>query len=149
MMDSSDDLLTVAEVARYLGVTSHTVYRWIKQGRLAATRYSPKVIRVRRSDLAPIRAPSFSVRETRATYGAPSSLVADHPGPEGDDLRRSLESYRKLVTRLENRRRAKGEPPKGSPQALLRHAGIIREEDGEGMLKAIMEARHNAPIDID
>ena len=149
MMDSSDELLTVAEVARYLGVTPHTVYRWISQGRLPATRYSPKVIRVRKRDIVAVRPHSTGVKEPRAAYRARSSLIATDLERESDDVRRSLENYRKLVSTLENRRRAKDEPPKGSPQALLRHAGIIGEEEGEDMLKAIMEARHTAPIDVD
>jgi len=34
----------------------------------------------------------------------------------------------------------KGEPRKGSPAALLRHAGSLSDEDVEVMMKAIREA---------
>ena len=42
--------MTPAETARYLGVPSPTVYRWIREGRLAATRVSPRRLRISRDD---------------------------------------------------------------------------------------------------
>jgi len=51
MLDTKDELLTVAEAAKLLKVTPHTIYRWVSQGRLRAVRYSRRVLRVRRRDL--------------------------------------------------------------------------------------------------
>jgi excisionase family DNA binding protein len=51
MVQLKDELLTVAEAAKLLKVTRHTIYRWITEGRLPAARYSRRVIRLRREDL--------------------------------------------------------------------------------------------------
>jgi len=52
MVRLEDELLTVAEAAALLKVTRHTIYRWITEGRLPAVRYSRRVLRLRREDLA-------------------------------------------------------------------------------------------------
>jgi excisionase family DNA binding protein len=52
MVQLDDELLTVAEAAKLLKVTRHTIYRWVAEGRLPAVRYSPRVLRLRREDLA-------------------------------------------------------------------------------------------------
>ncbi len=51
MVQLEDELLTVAEAAKLLKVTRHTLYRWIAEGRLPAVRHSRRVIRLRRKDL--------------------------------------------------------------------------------------------------
>jgi len=128
-------LLTVAEAAEYLRVTRHTVYRWIAQGRLRAVRYSPRVLRLRRSDLEQHGVASRSaVGETRAVY-SPGRQVSDEE--EQQEVRRLLERYRELS----NRPRQPGEPPKGSAEALLRHVGVISEETGEELRRVIREAK--------
>jgi len=140
-MDSSDQLLTVAEVARYLGVTSHTVYRWISQGRLPAIRYSPKVIRVRRRDLAflePARTPAIA--EAKVAYEANSRLSK----AEERDLRRFrrlLKKYREMG----DRPRSPDEPRPGSREALLRVVGLISHEEAEELRRVIREAKTYSP----
>jgi len=52
MVELKDELLTVTEAAALLKVTRHTVYRWIAEGRLPAKRYSRRVVRLRKDDLA-------------------------------------------------------------------------------------------------
>ena len=142
MMDSSDQLLTVAEVARYLGVTPHTVYRWIKQGRLPATRYSPKVIRVRRSDVAEFarRAPG-GVAEARVLYQLGPSLGSPEYDAERKEIKRLLDHYSKLSRKP----RPKGAPRRGSPEALLEVAGILTKEEGEELRRVIREAKTYSP----
>jgi excisionase family DNA binding protein len=142
MMSSSDDLLTVAEVARYLGVTPHTVYRWISQGRLPVTRYSPKVIRVRRSHLAafaPARSPA--VAEAKGPYEASSRLSEAEVERDLRRFRRLLKKYREI----RDRPRAPGEPRPGSKEALLRHVGTISHEDAEELRRVIREAKTYSP----
>jgi len=51
VVELGDELLTVSEAAALLRVNPHTVYRWIRSGRLPAVRYSRRVVRVRREDL--------------------------------------------------------------------------------------------------
>ena len=46
----SQELLTIAEAARALGVSHLTVYRLIKRGRLRALRVGPD-FRIRRTDM--------------------------------------------------------------------------------------------------
>ena len=50
MATATDDLLTPRQIADYIGVTDTTVYRWIKNGQLAAVRIGGTV-RVKRTDL--------------------------------------------------------------------------------------------------
>ncbi len=48
---SEDDLLTIAETAHTLHVSTRTVRRYLSQGLLACTRLSARAVRVRRSAL--------------------------------------------------------------------------------------------------
>ena len=43
-MEKLSDFLTVAEVAKLLGVTRQLVYAWVSQGRMKAARYQPMMI---------------------------------------------------------------------------------------------------------
>ena len=45
------DLLTIAEAAKLLKVSTITVHRWLKGGRLPAHHLGPKTVRIRRIDL--------------------------------------------------------------------------------------------------
>ena len=141
MMDSSNDLLTVAEVARYVGVTPHTVYRWISQGRLPATRYSPKVIRVRKSDLAALApARTTAIAEARVEY-QPSSRLPPEVERDLRHFRRLLKKYREM----RDRPRSPDEPRRGSKEALLRHVGTISHEDAEELRRVIRDAKTYSP----
>ncbi len=48
----SEHYLTPKEVSSVLRVDVHTVYRWIRQGTLGATRLGRRTLRVTRDDLA-------------------------------------------------------------------------------------------------
>jgi excisionase family DNA binding protein len=48
----SEELLTIKETAELLNVSTVTIGRWLKQGRLTAYRLGPRQVRVRRADLA-------------------------------------------------------------------------------------------------
>ena len=77
-MDS--ELLTTGEVARLCGVTPDAVLKWIKKGRLAATRTPGGHYRVSRADCAAlgIGEPSASVPETGSD---------DAPNPHEHEIR--------------------------------------------------------------
>jgi excisionase family DNA binding protein len=62
MAELKDDLLTVAETAARLKVTRHTIYRWIAEGRLPAMRYSARMLRLRRQDLAGLEGDNSTAR---------------------------------------------------------------------------------------
>lgn len=66
----ADDLITVAEAADLLRVSTVTIKRWLKQGRLPAYHVGPRAIRLRRADLAAVVRP---VREpVGTTTGRPT-----------------------------------------------------------------------------
>lgn len=52
LVERETDLLTVADAARLLKVSTVTIKRWLKQGRLRAYRVGPRAVRIRRVDLA-------------------------------------------------------------------------------------------------
>ena len=54
--------LTTAEAANLLKVSPLTISRWIKQGRLLASRVGPRVVRIRRDDLAEMMTPVIAPR---------------------------------------------------------------------------------------
>ncbi len=134
MVELKDELLTVAEAAALLKVTRHTIYRWISEGRLPAVRYSRRVLRVRRGDMEARRSGIRSiVGEAKAAY----AITRETSDEDDAEVRRLMERYRKLS----RRRRRRGEPPKGSAEALLRHVGVISEGEGEELWRVIKEAR--------
>src|SRR4051812_44300903 len=51
------ELLTIAEAANALKVSTITIHRWLKGGRLTAYRVGPRVVRIRRSELSRILSP--------------------------------------------------------------------------------------------
>jgi excisionase family DNA binding protein len=53
---SSEIPLTVKEAARYLGVSSQTVYLWVERKQIPHLRVMGRNIRFLRSDLEPFRA---------------------------------------------------------------------------------------------
>jgi excisionase family DNA binding protein len=138
-----DELLTVAEAAKLLKVSRHTIYRWIAEGRLPAVRYSRRIVRLRRGDLERGRrgAPR-GVSEAKAVYKAKSNVDEE---AEREEVKRLLERYRELV----NRPRGPNEPPKGSSEAVLRHVGVISKETGDELRRLIMEDREASRNDPD
>jgi excisionase family DNA binding protein len=51
-MDRPDDLIKASEAARLLGVSTHAVRIWLRQGRIPAVQYGPRgIYRVRRGDV--------------------------------------------------------------------------------------------------
>lgn len=146
MVEHEDELLTVAEAAARLKVTRHTIYRWIGEGRLPAIRYSPRVLRVRQSDLERHgQGHSLTAVRERGVAYEPRSSDDAMLDEERQEVRRLMERYRELA----DRPRAPDEPPKGSAEALLRHAGVISKEEGEELRRVIKEARdasRNDPV---
>lgn len=65
--------MTVSDVARVCGVTERTVRRWLREGRLPATRLAGRV-----------RIPRHAVQELAAPYGVPGAAQDPH-APGGDD----------------------------------------------------------------
>ncbi|MHB8574039.1 MAG: helix-turn-helix domain-containing protein [Dehalococcoidia bacterium] len=55
------EFLTVAEAAKLLRVSTVTMHRWLKQGRLPAYHVGPRAVRIRRQDLDAIITPLESL----------------------------------------------------------------------------------------
>ncbi|HEY7060088.1 MAG TPA: helix-turn-helix domain-containing protein [Chloroflexota bacterium] len=53
----ADELLTVAEAAKVLKVSTITIHRWLKQGRLTAHRIGPRTIRISSLELTRLLSP--------------------------------------------------------------------------------------------
>jgi excisionase family DNA binding protein len=56
--DLGTDLLTIAEAAKLLKVSTATLHRWLKQGRLQAYHVGPRAVRIHRADLARLLVPT-------------------------------------------------------------------------------------------
>jgi excisionase family DNA binding protein len=143
MVDNSE-LLTVADVARYLGISKHTVYRWIASGRLPALRLSRKVIRVRRLDLDALNRQPVAVGEPRAEYAVSDGDAPSARARSEKEFGRVIERYRRFIAELEARPRGADEPPRGSPEAILRHVGSVSKETGDELYRLIIEDREGS-----
>lgn len=81
--------MTVQDVARICGVTERTVRRWLREGRLPATRLAGRVW-----------IPRHAVQELAAPYGVPGAALDPHaPGPHapgGDDWWEALRDPARL-----------------------------------------------------
>jgi excisionase family DNA binding protein len=69
---SPDDLLTIPEAAELLKVSTVTISRWRRQGKLQAFKVGPRAVRIRRGDLLEIFAP---YRGAEATLEARSETT--------------------------------------------------------------------------
>ena len=91
MADDENPLLSVADVARLLGVTGPTVREWIKDGKLQAHRAGARFWRIRKSEVDRMLSEQASNRPAPAGGPRPraareardllSSLITN-PGPE-------------------------------------------------------------------
>lgn len=109
-----DDFLTVPETAELLKVSSVTVSRWLKQGRLPAYRVGPRAVRIRRIDVQELLTPAAanSDEETRAvsSRGRPTSsdsTAAMSPVSTLDEQLAVLEELAALRDRILARRKGR------------------------------------------
>ena len=68
------DFLTVAEAAKLLKVSTLTLHRWLKAGRLPAYHVGPKAVRIRRGDLAAVLTPAYRQEVTPMTEAHPTPI---------------------------------------------------------------------------
>ena len=61
--DLTDELLTIAEAAKLLKVSTATLHRWLKDGRLRAYHVGPRAVRVYRVDLAKLLVPTAAAED--------------------------------------------------------------------------------------
>ena len=90
MADSEDRLMSVADVAKLLGVTEPTIREWIKDGKLKAHRAGARFWRIRQSEVDRMLGEQASTRPSPQGRRSPSwssgasarsPVVVDHePG---------------------------------------------------------------------
>ena len=85
MADSEDRLMSVADVAKLLGVTEPTIREWIKDGKLKAHRAGARFWRIRKSEVDRMLGEQASTRPSPQGGGR-------RPGPaeQARDLLSSL-----------------------------------------------------------
>jgi len=84
---TESEWLTTAEAAKTLKVSPLTVSRWIKQGRLPASRVGPRAVRIRREDLTRVMTPIVEPVGTMAEATS-TGMSADSPISEELKARR-------------------------------------------------------------
>lgn len=108
------DLLTVEEAAGLLKVSTVTIRRWLKQGRLRAYRLGPRYIRIRRADLAALLSPTQGedVAPVPETVTGRGKLAVMPLSDEEETLMGDfLEQSQALIDRIKARREGKLLPP--------------------------------------
>ena len=86
-----NELLTIAEAAKTLKVSTVTIHRWLKQGRLTAYRVGPRAIRIDRAELSRLLTPrnEKEVSPRHEALRAPTDLTITQPTPEQIERRRT------------------------------------------------------------
>jgi excisionase family DNA binding protein len=124
--DSSDfDLLTIAEAAKLLKVSTVTLHRWIKQGRLPAYHVGPRKVRIRRSDLVKAFTPTSQEEVSAMPESIPVRPLTDEEVSQG---LAALQEADAVIAAIKERR---GGKPLSSSVPLIRRA---REERAKHLL---------------
>ncbi len=122
---SGDDLLTMQEAAEILKVSTVTLSRWRRQGRLPTLKIGPRAVRIRRADLdlvsQPYSGPIGSLDRPRpvATTPAPTQLVSAS-APATVPVERTLARATQLRTTILTRRHGEFLDPAGDDLGRLR-----------------------------
>ena len=120
-----EDLLTIAEAAEILKVSTVTLSRWRRQGRLPTLKVGPRAVRIRRSDLdlisQPYRGPVSSLDQPQSapTPAVPSQPIAPPP-PIAVPAERTLARAAQLRALILNRRKGEFLEPAGDDLGKLR-----------------------------
>jgi excisionase family DNA binding protein len=116
------DLLTVAEAAKALRVSTITIHRWVKQGRLTAYRVGPRAVRISGSELTRLLAPhkASSVGPMPELSSAVAETLVSPPSQDQIDRRRvAIAQAKELRVQMRTRR---GGLPLASSWQLIRQA---------------------------
>lgn len=120
--DLEHELLTISEAAILLKVSTVTIQRWLKQGRLRAYHLGPRYIRIRRSDLDKILTP-LEREEVESTV---REITPIHIEPLTEDqVRQGLEAIKEAKALREEVRAKRGGQLLSPSWPLIRKA---REE---------------------
>ncbi len=128
------DFITVAEAAKRLHVSHPTVWRWIKSGRLPASRVGPKSIRIRSADLERLVQPVVpppTPEVTPETAATVPPYTVRHTLTE-EERERGLAALLALDALHEQMRAEHGGEPYPSSVELIRQ---MRDERTEELLR--------------
>ena len=122
--DLHSDLLTIGEAARLLKVSTVTVQRWLKQGRLPAYRVGPRAVRIRRQDLAALLTPA------RRTEGeaTPAQLQTTIRPLTKEEIQRGLETLKRSQELIAEMLAERGGVPFDESWPLIREERERRSE---------------------
>jgi len=123
-MPTDLDLLTLAEAAQMLKVSTVTLRRWIKQGRLPAYHVGPRKVRIHRSDLTKAFAPTYQQDGVRAVQEMVSPLT-------DEQITQGIQALKEADTVIEAIRSRRKGKPLSSSVPIIRHA---REERSKQLL---------------
>ena len=120
-----EDLLTIAEAAEILKVSTVTLSRWRRQGRLPTLKVGPRAVRIRRSDLDLISQPysgPVSSLDGPQPFATPvmSSAIASPPAPVTVPVERTLARATQLRSTILGRRKGEFLEPAGDDLGRLR-----------------------------
>lgn len=126
---STEEYLTIADTAQALRVSTVTVHRWIKQGRLPAYHVGPRKVLVRRADLTKVMTPVVQEEVTVIQEFEPSRIVIKPlTDEEVEQGRQALKQADALIAAIWSRSKRK---PLGSSAEFLHEA---REERTKQLL---------------
>ncbi len=132
--DHDAELLTVAEAAKVLRVSTVTLHRWLKAGRLPAYHVGPKAVRIRRGDLKTVVTPVAGGEVMPMTEAQPvrihTSLDTIKPMTD-EQQRRALDALKASQESLARQRARRGGKPFDESWPMIRAA---REERSKQQL---------------
>lgn len=128
--ESETELLTIAEAARLLTVSTVTLRRWLRDGRLSAYHVGPKAVRIRRQDLARVMTPSrpghtpLSDQDRSTQIHTTPDTIRPLTEEEKQRALKALDASRQLGERIRARR---GGQPLAETWPLIREAREARD----------------------
>ena len=122
---SGDDLLTIPEAAEILKVSTVTLSRWRRQGRLPTLKIGPRAVRIRRADLElvsqPYSGPVSSLDQSRPVATTPAPATDGSASvPATAPVERTLARATQLRTTILTRRHGEFLDPAGDDLGRLR-----------------------------
>ena len=117
-----NDLLTLLEAGRLLRVSTVTLHRWIRQGRLPAYRVGPRKVRVRRVDLTQlVTLKGGEVSAMKERRGPIASALNVQP-LSSEEQGRQLQALREAEVLTGEMKASRGGKPLSSSAPLIRRA---------------------------
>ena len=122
------DLVAVAETAELLKVSTVTLRRWIKQGRLPAYHVGPRQVRIRREDLTKALTSTYHPEARAMKEGTPISTTLTVRPLTEDEIAQQLRAIEESEAFIQNMGAKRGGKPLSSSVPLIRRARAERSK---------------------